>query len=103
LTEGDRVIGFLIEHITNAQHACLSDIAACQLTLGRLHQLSIMHGDINQFNFLIHGSKAVLINFNTARKYNDQDTLHKEFETLPSHLQDMSRRGGSGILYAAPN
>ncbi|KAH2761566.1 hypothetical protein KXW10_000388 [Aspergillus fumigatus] len=103
LTEGDRVIGFLMERVTNARHACLNDIAACQQTLGRLHQLGILHGDINRFNFLIHGSKAVLIDFDTARKCDDQDALRKEFEALPGYLQDTSRRGGGGILCAAPN
>lgn len=92
-----------MERVTNARHACLSDIAACQQTLDRLHQLGILHGDINRFNFLIHGSKAVLIDFDTARKCDDQDALRKEFETLPSYLQDTSRRGGGGILCATPH
>ncbi|EAW10802.1 uncharacterized protein ACLA_052750 [Aspergillus clavatus NRRL 1] len=102
LTEGDRVIGFLMERFTNARHAGLSELTACQQTLCRLHQLGILHGDINRFNFLIRGSKAVLIDFDTARKCDDQDALRKELETLPAYLQDTSRRGGGGILCVAP-
>jgi predicted Ser/Thr protein kinase len=100
LTEGDRVIRFLMERVTNARHACLSDIAACQQILG---QLGILHGDIYHFNFLFHGSKAVLIDFNTAWKCDGQDALRKESKTLPNYLQDTSTRGGGGILYATPN
>lgn len=86
LTEGDRVIGFLMERVTGARHACLSDIVACQQTLSRLHRLGILHGDINRFNFLIHDSKAVLIDFDTARRCDNQDALRRAFEILPSSL-----------------
>lgn len=103
LTEDGRVIGFLMERITNARHAGPNDLAACQQTLRRLHHLGIQHGDTNRFNFLIRGQKAVLIDFDTARKCDDQETLHKELETLQGYLEDTSRRGGGGLLCAEPN
>ncbi|KAJ9301216.1 hypothetical protein DTO271G3_1351 [Paecilomyces variotii] len=94
LTENGRVIGFLMERITNARHAGPNDLAACQETLRRLHQLGILHGDINRFNFLIRGSTAVLIDFESARKCDDQDALCEEFDSLPRFLGDESNRGG---------
>jgi predicted Ser/Thr protein kinase len=98
LTEDDRVIGFLMERITNAQHAGPNDLAACQQTLSQLHRLGVHHGDTNRFNFLIHGSTAVLIDFNSARKCNDEGVLREEFENLSACLQDTSERGGGGLL-----
>jgi hypothetical protein len=56
------------------------------------------HGDANRFNFLVRDSKAVLIDFGSARKCNDQDALHKEFDGLPGRLQDTSQAGGGGVL-----
>ncbi|KAL2846166.1 hypothetical protein BJY01DRAFT_234666 [Aspergillus pseudoustus] len=62
LTEGERVIGFLMERITNACHANQNDLASCQQSLERLHNLGVNHGDTNRFNFLSRGSKGFLIN-----------------------------------------
>jgi predicted Ser/Thr protein kinase len=98
LIEDNRVIGLLIERITNARHAGPNDLAACQQTLSRLHRLGVHHGDTNRFNFLICGSKAVLIDFDTARKCDDQDALREEFDHLAESLQDMSKKGGGGLL-----
>ncbi|KAK2739461.1 hypothetical protein FQN57_006590 [Myotisia sp. PD_48] len=72
LTEGGRVIGFLIEYITGARHAGPQDLPSCRQSLSELHRLGIRHGDTNRFNFLVCGSKAILIDLNTARKCDDQ-------------------------------
>lgn len=53
LTENGRVIGLIMERITNARHAGTQDIQACGDVLSRLHGLGVRHGDINRFNFLI--------------------------------------------------
>ncbi|RHZ54869.1 uncharacterized protein CDV56_107894 [Aspergillus thermomutatus] len=98
LTEDGRVIGFLMERITDARHAGPQDLQACQETLSRLHELGIRHGDTNRFNFLIGQSKAILIDFDTAQKCDNQDSLLEEFEDLPRRLNDSSNRGGGGIL-----
>ncbi|CAI7623183.1 unnamed protein product [Penicillium glandicola] len=92
LTEDGRVIGFLIERIRNARHASPRDLEPCQVALSRLHRLCIKHGDTNRFNFLIRDSTAVLIDFDSARKCEDQDALLKELEHLPDSLADLSRR-----------
>lgn len=98
LTKDARVIGFLMERITNARHADPQDLEPCQQTLSRLHCLGIRHGDINRFNFLVRSSGAVLIDFDSARKCDDQDALLEELERLPGRLQDRSNRGGGGLL-----
>lgn len=87
-----------MERIINARHAGPNDLPACQQTLSQLHRLGVHHGDTNRFNFLIRGSKAVLIDFDSARKCDDQDTLRKELEDLEGCLIDLSPRGGGGLL-----
>lgn len=94
----DRVLGFLMERIRCAQHAGPDDLAAFQDVIQRLHNLGIHHGDTNQFNFIIRDPKAVLIDFDSARKCNDQDALRKEFEGLSGCLQETSQAGGGGVL-----
>jgi predicted Ser/Thr protein kinase len=96
LTEEGRVIGFLMERIPAGRHAGPQDLEACQKTLSRLHDLGILHGDINRFNFLICQSKAVLIDFDTAQKCNN--LLLEELEDLSLRLNDPSNWGGGGIL-----
>ncbi|KZF24244.1 hypothetical protein L228DRAFT_237191 [Xylona heveae TC161] len=104
LTEHGRVIGFIMERITNARHAEPEDLAACQATLSRLHSLGIKHGDINRFNFLIiresppSSSTAILIDYDTARKCDDKEELRREYDDLARSLQDPSGRGGGGVL-----
>lgn len=98
LTEDGRVIGFLMERVTGARHANLQDLIVCQKTLLRLHELKIYHGDTNRFNFLVCDTITVLIDFDSARKCDDEHLLKQEMENLPRRLQDTSRKGGGGVL-----
>lgn len=99
LTEHGRVIGFLMERIYNAQHASPADLGPCREVLSKLHSLGIRHGDINRFNFLVvAGSRAVLIDFDSARKCEDREAQRMEVEDLPARLRDPSMRGGGGVL-----
>ncbi|KAE8404595.1 alpha-galactosidase A precursor [Aspergillus pseudonomiae] len=98
LTEHGRVIGFLMEYIPNARHAGAEDVQSCREVLSRLHGLGVRHGDTNRFNFLICNSKAVLIDFDTARKCDDPNVLLLEEQNLSACLEDISTRGGGGLL-----
>lgn len=103
LTEGDRVIGFLMERIVNARNAGPGDLDTCQRELSKLHQLGLRHGDVNRINFLVQGSRAVLLDFDTARKCDDQDRLCQELEALPEALGSASTRGGGGLTCVDTN
>ncbi|KAF3480626.1 uncharacterized protein GIQ15_05973 [Arthroderma uncinatum] len=98
LTEDGRVIGFVVERITGGRHAGPQDLELCQQALSRLHALGIRHGDTNRFNFLIRESRAVIIDFDTARKCDDQEALRKEMDDLPGFLESTSRAGGGGFI-----
>ncbi|KAJ5958441.1 uncharacterized protein N7479_005591 [Penicillium vulpinum] len=98
LTENGRVIGFVIERITNARHAGPQDLDICQQSLTRLHALGIKHGDVNRFNFLIRGSNAILMDFEKACKCDDSDSLAEELRDLQDTLESSSTKGGRGYL-----
>lgn len=66
LTEHGRVIGFLMERITNAREPGLEDRETCKEVLTRLHGLGVKHNDANHHNFLISDSKTVMITFDMA-------------------------------------
>ncbi|KAL5339818.1 alpha-galactosidase A precursor [Aspergillus crustosus] len=108
LTEHGRVIGFLIERVVpsstsegdSVRHSgpVEGDLEAYQETLAKLHALGIKHGDVNRFNFIMQGSKAVLIDYDTARKCDDEEALRKEMDALAESLRDEPGRGGGGSL-----
>ncbi|KAJ6015465.1 alpha-galactosidase A precursor [Penicillium herquei] len=98
LTENGRVIGFLMEGIFDTRHACAQDLDACKEVLSRLHDIGVRHGDTNRFKFLVHDSKATLIDFDTAQKCGDPNLLAEELENLADCLSDPSGKGGGGLL-----
>jgi serine/threonine protein kinase len=100
IAEEGRVIGFLMEKVTGARHATIDNLAACSNTLESLHQLDIVHGDINKHNFLINGRGVTMIDFETARKGDNQRSFEAEMESLAESLSDTSGRGGSYVEVA---
>lgn len=100
ITEEGRVIGFLTERATDgdadARHATLADLDVCSHTLTKLHQLGILHGDINKYNFLVTSQGATLIDFCTARKSEDASAFEKEMQSLEEQLRSDSRLGKPG-------
>ncbi|KFY26668.1 hypothetical protein V493_03939 [Pseudogymnoascus sp. VKM F-4281 (FW-2241)] len=93
LTEEGRVIGFLIEYV-EGHHATISDLSACEAIVERLHGLGVLHGDLNKHNFLISESRAILIDFETAKRSDNTDGMKREAEGLERQLLDESGTGG---------
>ncbi|KAK5121442.1 hypothetical protein LTR85_005275 [Meristemomyces frigidus] len=94
VSEHGRIIGFLIAKVSNASHASLHDIAACEMVLSNLHGLGITHGDINRYNFLVHDGRATLIDFDSARNGQDAREIEGEMHSLAQQLGDDSGLGG---------
>lgn len=96
VSEGGRVIGFLIENIVGASPATLDDLGACRMGLARLHLLGIQHGDVNRNNFLVQRpeGKVTIIDFEAARKCDEQERLQAENASLEESFRDTSNRGG---------
>lgn len=94
VTEEGRIIGFIMSRVEDGHHATPDDFDACHLALSELHSLGIKHGDINKHNFLVHGGKAILIDFDFASRNASRDELDDEMRSLSDFLRDASGRGG---------
>lgn len=103
LTEEGRVIGFLLEDLSEARHSEPKDILLCQEVVSRLHKMGIRHGDLNKHNILISDGRAVLIDFDVAQKCDDGQALQCESEALLANLEDESGKGGCIIISQAPD
>lgn len=97
ITEEGRVIGFLTELVTDqaghARHATSADLDICRQVLARLHNLGILHGDINKHNFLITSRGATLIDFSEARHSADESAFEEEMRSVEEKLSDISGLG----------
>ncbi|KAH6958157.1 hypothetical protein FAVG1_04120 [Fusarium avenaceum] len=92
--EEDRVIGFLLEKV-EGRRAGIADLEICQRALQRLHDLGILHGDVNRHNFIIPpGHEAVLIDFEKSMINADAESLKKEMSSLAEQLSEDTGRGG---------
>ncbi|KAI1756815.1 hypothetical protein F4782DRAFT_484242 [Xylaria castorea] len=96
IIEAGRCIGFIVENVDGARTAEPADLSVCQSVLAKLHSLGIIHGDINKHNFLVRDGKAVLIDFESARRCREKKEFKSEFQGLEHSLSDTSRRGGMG-------
>ena len=99
LTENDRVIGFLMEKAEGTP-AGLNDLTSCQALVRRLHDLGLVHGDVNRYNFVVDrrpNGLTLLVDFEHAEGYNE-DTAWKEIESLPSELTEETGRGRPVII-----
>ncbi|KAL9569013.1 hypothetical protein ACKAV7_006880 [Fusarium commune] len=100
INEGSRTIGFLLEKF-EGRHAGKEDLEACQSVLSQLHDLGILHGDVNRYNFIIGSDgKAVLIDFEKARENASVEEKEAEMRSLPQQLAEESGRGGGFIFDA---
>ncbi|CAF9918223.1 MAG: hypothetical protein HETSPECPRED_003703 [Heterodermia speciosa] len=93
VTEGERVIGFLLEKV-DGRRAGIEDLDICRRLVTKLHGLGIVHGDLNRHNFLIWSSGAILIDFESACKSDDQVKMKEEMRGLEQQLCDTSGKGG---------
>ncbi|KPM36039.1 hypothetical protein AK830_g10545 [Neonectria ditissima] len=86
--EGGRVIGFLLEKV-EGRPAGEGDLNTCQQTLGRLHDLKILHGDCNRYNFVVcSDDKAILLDFETAKMEMNTEMLKEEMNTIEKRLSE---------------
>jgi len=89
-------LGYITEDPSRiyGHHATISDLPACKIIARKLHGLRILHGDLNKHNFLISERGVVLIDFETAKRSGNGETMEKEVEGLEEQLQDDSGTGG---------
>lgn len=95
VSEEGRIIGFVMDKVSDARHPTVSDYASCAQTLTRLHQLGLLHGDLNKHNFLVNSTSTTLIDFECTRRSDDKQAFRAEFRNLFDQLNDVSGKGGS--------
>lgn len=93
--DSERVIGFMVEKISNARRATLDDLQACKEVLARLHALGIAFGPLRPEYLLIMNSEngtrpgtiALLQAFGGSYQTSDQSILDVEMESLEPMFQ----------------
>ncbi|KAJ5323111.1 hypothetical protein N7452_011400 [Penicillium brevicompactum] len=100
--ENGRIMGFLLERI-EGRHASIEDLDICEVALGKLHDLGLLHGDANRYNFLVTGEGVKLLDFECLQENASQEAMRKESESLRLELTEESGRGGGFILQGDGN
>jgi len=95
-------MGFLLEKI-EGRSASFQDLSVCETTLGKLHKLGLVHGDVNRYNFLVAEEGVKLIDFERLQENASRESMSKELENLRAELVDESGRGGGFIFHADSN
>ena len=93
IREGDRVIGFLLEKLEGKRHADISDLHECETALHRLHNLGLLHGDVNRHNFLVNHDGIKLIDFERFQENATEASKGLEMQSLRDELNDRLGRG----------
>ncbi|KAJ5884183.1 hypothetical protein N7504_011755 [Penicillium tannophilum] len=91
--EHGRVIGFVLEKL-EGRDADINDLKSCQASVQRLHDIGIVHGDLNRYNFIMQDDSARLIDFEKSKFCDGATTLMEaEIESLRDELVEESGRG----------
>ncbi|KAI9163578.1 alpha-galactosidase a [Paramyrothecium foliicola] len=100
--ENGRIMGFLLEKI-EGRSASVQDLSICETALGKLHELGLLHGDVNRYNFLVTEEGVKLIDFECLVENASPESRHKEMESVRAELVDDSGRGGGFIFQGNEN
>ncbi|KAI5868245.1 alpha-galactosidase A [Durotheca rogersii] len=96
--ESGRIVGFLLEKI-EGRSASFQDLSICETALGKLHELGLVHGDVNRYNFLVTEEGVKLLDFERLQENASPNSMSKEMECLRAELVDESGRGGGFIFH----
>lgn len=100
--ENGRIMGFLLEKI-EGRPASFQDLGTCETALRKLHELGLIHGDVNRYNFLITKEEVKLLDFECLRDNASPESMVKELENLRAELVEESGRGGGFIFHGDSN
>lgn len=95
--ENGRIMGFLLEKI-EGRPASFQDLGICEAALGKLHELGLIHGDVNRYNFLVTEEGVKLLDFECLLQDASPESMRKELETVRAELAEESGRGGGFIF-----
>jgi predicted Ser/Thr protein kinase len=85
VTEGGRVIGFVLKKIEGARRPRPRDVKKCNRVLKKLHKLGILHQDCHHGNVLMRKGRAILVDFKSATRITSENAVDgkkQDLETL---------------------
>ena len=100
--ENGRIMGFLVEKL-EGRSPSLQDLSICETALGKLHDLGLLHGDVNRYNFLVTDEGVKLLDFECLLENASPESMRKELDGLRAGLIDKSGRGGGFIFSGDDN
>jgi predicted Ser/Thr protein kinase len=95
--ENGRIMGFLLEKI-EGRPASFEDLGICEAALERIHELGLLHGDVNRYNFLVTEEGVKLLDFECLQEDASPERMRKELENVRAELAEESGRGGGFIF-----
>ena len=90
-------MGSLLEKI-KGRAASIQDLSMCETALEKLHELGLLHGDANRYNFLVTEEGVKLLDFEHLQENASPEAMHKELESVRMELMENSGRGGGFII-----
>lgn len=94
--EHGRVTGFILEKL-EGREANIKDLSSCQSALQRLHDIGILHGDVNRYNFIVQDDAVRLIDFEKSQLYDGAAYMQAEMDCLCDQLVENTGRGAGFI------
>lgn len=95
------MIGILLEQL-DGEFASAGDLPGCKKALRRLHEIGLIHGDVNRYNFVVDKQtrQVKMVDFEHAAALDavDEATAEVELQFLESELREEPGRGGSTRL-----
>ncbi|ATY58572.1 alpha-galactosidase A precursor [Cordyceps militaris] len=79
--ENGRVMGFILEKL-EGRPASVGDLSSCERAVQNLHELGLLHGDVNRYNFLVTEEGVKLLDFENSKEHASPESMRKELETL---------------------
>jgi predicted Ser/Thr protein kinase len=93
LHENGRVVGILLEYIDGRRPRKEQDYETCAHALSRLHDLGLVHGDVNLDNFIVTGvGEAQLVDFENCKLGTKEERM-REVKQLEREFEEDSQRG----------
>ena len=91
LSEEGRVIGVLLEYLSDTHWGTLEDLGVCLDVLRRLHKVNVLHKDVNRYNFMLRDGCCWMCDFEDSEIDVSDKRLEKEEESLTTTLHDNFR------------
>ncbi|KAJ4155622.1 hypothetical protein LMH87_000858 [Akanthomyces muscarius] len=93
----DRVVGFITEELVGHYPESTDDYVACSEALRDLHEVGVIHGDMNKYNIIMTKDGPKFIDFEASRLRDEttdwEKLAEKEKQNLYKGLSDQSGLG----------